>query len=193
MSKNRKDEIFIKNKKDLKEFLEYESRKYGRKNTRIPLICISEKSFLWKFNVLLRKTEYYVNTKNKLMSAIYRVLLARYRNKHKIHIPLNTFDKGLKLMHLGPVLVNGKAKCGKDISIHINTAIVAGGANGGTPILDDGVVIGVGAVLLGDIYIAKNIAIGANALVNKTFDEENIAIAGVPAKKISNNGRTKWS
>ncbi|SJZ81613.1 serine O-acetyltransferase [Globicatella sulfidifaciens] len=96
-------------------------------------------------------------------------------------------------MHLGPILVNGKVKAGKNISIHINTSIVAGGPDNGAPVLEDGIVIGVGAVVLGPIKIAKNIAIGANAVVNKTFLEENIAIAGVPAKKISDNGRVAWS
>lgn len=38
-----------------------------------------------------------------------------------------------------------------------------------------------------------NIAIGANAVVNKNFTEENIAIAGIPAKKISNNGALEWN
>ncbi|MGY3815711.1 hypothetical protein ACWOA6_09240 [Globicatella sulfidifaciens] len=110
-----------------------------------------------------------------------------------LHIPTNSFGCGLKIMHLGPILVNGKVKAGKNISIHINTSIVAGGPDNGAPVLEDGIVIGVGAVVLGPIKIAKNIAIGANAVVNKTFLEENIAIAGVPAKKISDNGRVAWS
>lgn len=95
-------------------------------------------------------------------------------------------------MHLGPILVNGNVRAGKDISLHINTSIVAGGTNNGAPVLEDGIVVGVGAVILGNIRLAKNIAVGANAVVNKTFEEENIAIAGVPAKKVSNNGRLEW-
>lgn len=110
-----------------------------------------------------------------------------------LHIPPNSFGCGLKIMHLGPILVNGKVKAGKNISIHINTSIVAGGPGNGVPVLEDGIVIGVGAVILGQVRIAKNIAIGANAVVNKTFLEENIAIAGVPAKKISDHGRVTWS
>ena len=41
-----------------------------------------------------------------------------------------------------------------------------------------------GAKIYGNIIIANNIAIGANAVVNKSFEEENILIAGNPAKKI---------
>lgn len=48
-------------------------------------------------------------------------------------------------------------------------------------------------MVLGDVRLADNIAVGANAVVNKSFAEENVAIAGVPAKKISNNGRKVWA
>ena len=86
-------------------------------------------------------------------------------------------------MHTGPILINHKAKVGNDVSIHINTSIVAHGITGGVPVIGNNVVVGVGSVILGGITIADSIAIGANALVNKSFEEENIAIAGVPAKK----------
>jgi serine O-acetyltransferase len=115
------------------------------------------------------------------------------QNKYALHVPVNTCGKGLKIMHLGPILVNSRATVGRDCSLHINTAIVAGGTNDDVPYLEDGIVIGAGAVILGGVNIAENIAIGANAVVNKSFDEPNIAIAGVPAHKISDKGSTYWN
>lgn len=50
------------------------------------------------------------------------------------------------------------------------------------PVLENNVDIGVGANLIGDIHIASNIKIGANALVNKSFEDENTILVGVPAK-----------
>lgn len=96
-------------------------------------------------------------------------------------------------MHLGPILINGKARVGEDCVFHINTALVAGGLDGGVPHLGNHVIMGVGSVALGDIHIADNVAVGANALVNRSVEEENIAVAGVPAKKISNNGALEWN
>lgn len=186
------EKYFLSNIQELNEFLKYESLKYGRKNKRIPLICIKESDYLWKYNVLLRKTEYHINNNNKIKGHLYKILLYRYGNKINIHIPINVFDKGLKIMHLGPILVNGNVKGGKDISLHVNSSLVASGLDSKAPNLGDGVVVGVGAVVIGDVTIANNIAIGANAVVNKNFLEENIAIAGIPAKKVSNNGRLKW-
>ncbi len=95
-------------------------------------------------------------------------------------------------MHLGPILTNGNVKIGKDCALHINTSFVAQGASSGAPQLGDGVVAGVGSVVLG-VYVANNVAIGANALVNKSVEEENIVIAGVPVRKVSNNGRLGWN
>lgn len=184
--------MYIKNKIDLLYFLEKESKKYGRANIRMPLVCIREKDFLWKHNILLRKTEYYVNTNNKIMGIIYKIRLNRFQNKHQIHIPINVFDAGLKIMHLGPILVNGKVKAGRDISMHMNTSIVAGGSTDGVPKIGNNIVIGVGTTIVGDIEISDNIAIGANSLVNKNFLEKDVTIAGVPAKIISYKGRDTW-
>lgn len=55
-----------------------------------------------------------------------------------------------------------------------------GGQN--APIIEDNVYIGPGALLFGEIQIADSITIAANATVNKSFSENNVVIAGVPAK-----------
>lgn len=47
--------------------------------------------------------------------------------------------------------------------------------------------IGPGAKLFGKIHIGDNVAIGANAVVNKDVPS-NVTVAGVPAKIISNKG-----
>lgn len=57
--------------------------------------------------------------------------------------------------------------------------------------IGDNVYIGPGAILYGPIAIADNIAIGANALVNRSFVEPDITIAGVPARQVSSRGTSK--
>lgn len=157
------------------------------------LLVIGENAILRKHQILLRKCEYYTNTKKRIRAAIYKLRLSRIQNSHAMHIPLNTCGKGLHIMHVGPILLNSRVRIGEDCKLHINTALVAGGTNDDVPTLGSGVVVGVGAVVLGGVHIADNIAIGANAVVNKSFSEPNIAIAGVPAKKISNNGSLMWN
>ena len=155
-------------------------------------ICGSEKAIIWSWQKRLRRTEYYFNTGKKIRYNLSKILLNWKSNKYGLHIGLNVFDRGLHIMHLGPILTNGRVRVGKDCAIHINTALVAQGVVGDTPVLGDNIVIGVGATILGGVTIAEGIAIGANALVNKSFNEPDIAIAGVPAKKISDNGRKNW-
>ena len=54
--------------------------------------------------------------------------------------------------------------------------------------IGDNVYIGPGVIITGEITIADNIAIGANSVVNKSFFEPGITIAGAPAKKVSDKG-----
>lgn len=159
----------------------------------IKYLCGSESAIIWSWQKRLRKTEYYLNTNKRIRYNISKVLFNWKSNKYGLHIGLNVFEKGLHVMHLGPILTNGHVRVGKDCAIHINTALVAQGVSDETPILGDNIVIGVGATILGGVVIANGIAVGANAVVNKSFTEEGIAIAGCPAKKISNNGRAKWN
>ena len=62
---------------------------------------------------------------------------------------------------------------------------MGGGKN--APQLGDNVYIGPGAILFGDINIANNVTIGANATVNKSFEQENVVLAGTPAKVVKEN------
>ena len=182
----------ITTKKELEEVLNIEKAFYPA-GKLIYLLQGSEKAILRKHQILLRKTEYYTNTNNRLMANIYKLKLNRIQNKYALHIPLNSCGKGLKIMHIGPILLNSNVEVGEYCSFHINTAVVAAGSSDGTPIVGNHVVFGVGAVALGGIKIADYTAIGANAVVNKSVEEENVAVAGVPAKKISNNGNREWN
>ena len=42
----------------------------------------------------------------------------------------------------------------------------------------------IGEGVLGDIYIADHIIIGANAVVTRSFYEPGITVAGIPARKV---------
>ena len=79
---------------------------------------VSENDILWKHQRLLRKTEWYVNSGRKLRELLSKIWLKRFQNKYGIHIPLNCCMAGLKIMHIGPVLINANAKVGKHCSIY---------------------------------------------------------------------------
>ena len=187
----------IKTRAILKNFINDEKIKYGlNKNSSINIYMLSkigvESAILYRLQKRLRITEYYFNTQKKIRFILSKVKLKKIEQKYSINIPINVFDIGLKIMHIGPIIVNINAVVGKNCSIHICTAIAAGGHNSDSPKIGDNVVIGIGAKIIGGVNVPNGTAVGANAVVNKSFLEENIAIAGVPAKKISNNGKITW-
>ena len=103
------------------------------------------------------------------------------------------FEPGLSIAHRGTIIINGGAKIGANCRLHacVNIGTEAGYTDK-APTIGDNCYIGPGVKMYGDIFIANGIAIGANAVVNKSFEEENIAIAGVPAKKIKEIDTSKF-
>lgn len=104
-------------------------------------------------------------------------------------IPINVFGPGLSIAHRGTIVVNKGTRVGENCRIHACTNIGSGrGSILLAPKIGNGVYIGPGAKIFGNVEIADDIAIGANSVVNKSFYEQGISIAGVPAKKINNKG-----
>ncbi|ELA59274.1 TPA: serine acetyltransferase [Enterococcus faecium] len=177
----------IKSKEDYRLYLEADKRALG-KNYSSPKFVGDE---IWKFQRLMRKTEYYKNCSKTLLGKIYSAWLQyryyQFRIRLGFSIPLNVFDAGLSIAHFGTIVVNGNARVGKNC--RIQECVTIGATNGSerAPTLGNNIFIGSGARIIGGIEIADDIAIGANAVVTKSFLEPSITIAGVPAKKISNN------
>ncbi|WP_299113618.1 serine acetyltransferase [uncultured Winogradskyella sp.] len=143
---------------------------------------------IWKFQKTMRKLEYYTNCKNKSINKLY-ILYLRYRFKNVslklgFSIPINVFGPGLSIVHYGTIVINRNAKIGSNCRMHACVNIGASGGESGAPQIGDNVYIAPGAKIYGNIKIANNIAIGANAVVNKSCEQENVALAGVPAKPI---------
>lgn len=54
--------------------------------------------------------------------------------------------------------------------------------------IGDNCYFGSGAKVIGAVRIADNVAVGANAVVTKDIEESGTTWAGIPAKKISDQG-----
>jgi len=178
----------IKSKKDFYYYLEADQIALGKKRRR-PQIFGDE---IWKFQILLRKIEYYLNCKK---SIIFKpiLLLLRFRFhylsiKLGFIIPINVCGPGLNIAHIGTVIISSNAKIGDNCRIHAGVSVGVNLGGNEAPTIGNNVYIGPGAKIFGGIEIADSIAIGANAVVNKSFKESGISIAGVPAKKINDQG-----
>lgn len=124
------------------------------------------------------------------MQYYYAYKLGKLQSRTGIDLRPNVAGAGLHLPH-GKVLINPNAQIGEHCKILSDVTIGAHGNHHGRvtpPRIGNRVFIGTGARLIGDIEIADDIVIGANAVVTKSFLEPGITIAGVPARKISDNG-----
>ena len=102
-------------------------------------------------------------------------------------IPINVCGPGLSIAHYGSIIISSKAKIGRNCRIHSCVNIGASRGKNGAPIIGNNVYIGPRAILFGDITIADNVSIGANATVNRSFTESNVVIAGTPAEIVKRN------
>lgn len=179
----------ICSKSDLVSYLEKDKEALGRKKKR-PTVT----DYIWKYEILLRKCEYINNcVKNPILRILWGGVI-RYRrsvlgSKCGFSIPINCIGKGLCIAHVGPIIINPHVSIGENCRIHVGVNIGADARmHDAAPTIGDNVYIGPGAKIFGKIQIADGIAIGANAVVNKSFFEQDISIAGVPARKISEEG-----
>lgn len=172
----------IKNKKDLNHYLEQDKLALNIRGTLKDYLF----NEIWTFQKLLRKTEYYNNTNKKILFYYNKLKLKKLSNSLGFTIPINTCGPGLSIAHVGTIVINGKVRIGKNCRIHVCVNIgAAAESSDSVPVIGDDCYIGPGAKLYGDIRLGNNVAIGANAVVNKSFESDNCVLAGVPAKVIS--------
>lgn len=104
--------------------------------------------------------------------------------KSGVEIGLNSsIGQCCDIYHSG-VVINGKI--GDNCVFHGNNTVgnKGIGMEQSTPVIGDNVDVGVGAVIIGDVYIANNSVVGAGAVVTRRFTEEKSIIVGVPGKQM---------
>ena len=174
----------IQSKADLDYFLECD---------KIALRIVRKKprfigDLIWKYERVLRLSEFYHNCKYRSpLRLLYVYRLHHLGLKLGFTIPLNTVGPGLSLAHPGTVIINSNCRVGENC--RIQTGVTLGSTNGSNkaPILGNNVFLGDGCKIIGDISIANDVNIGANAVVVKSITEPGTSWGGVPAHKLSDH------
>lgn len=176
----------------LKDFLAYEKDFYYSAYRLKPSyfrFTRQHQYAIYRYVRLLRITEYLLNTGkgNPIKKMLFWFMERRRNNignKLGVCITQNVFDRGLFIDHIGAITVNPFARVGKNCHIHGSCCIGRGGHGKGSPSIGNNANLGWGCVILGDVTIADNVRIGANAVVTKSITEHDTTWAGVPARKI---------
>ncbi len=158
----------------------------GRKQDRHPRLFGDE---IWKFEILLRKVEYYTNCKkdfvSKVINKYYKFRFHRLSVKLGFTIPINVFGDGLSIPHYGTIVVHGNARVGRNCRLQEGVTIGATNGSHEAATIGDNCYFGSGAKVIGAVTIADDVAVGANAVVTKDITEPGTSWAGIPAQKIS--------
>lgn len=182
----------IRSKEDLTYYLDADMKSCSITRKR-PSITGDD---IWKYQRALRKHEYFSNYsgKHSLLAKVFKmcygILHSRKGRQLGFTIPVNTFGPGLSIGHPGTIVVNPGARIGNNCRIHtcVNIGTEVGESTSENPIIGNNVYIGPGAKIYGKIRIDDNIAIGANSVVNRSFETPNVTLAGIPAKEVSKKG-----
>lgn len=174
----------IKTKEDLNRYLKADHSKRFSGGGREYLA----QRPLWQFNRYLRKTEYHINNAgicHRFLGLWYKVRLKSISMKLGWLVPPNTCGAGLCIVHPGTVVINNKVRIGKNARIHVCVNI--GATKDGAPVIGDDVYIGPGAKIYGNIVLGDRVTIGANAVVNRNFGNDQLLV-GIPASaKVKEN------
>ena len=182
----------INSKQQLHMCLAEEKILYLPKESQLEWILTSDNRYkTYQYVRLLRITEYHYNNRLKL---VHKLLYAWYRRRknilgRKLGIEMweNTVDSGFCIYHPGNIVINGKARIGKNCKLHGSNCIGNNGKSTKAPVLGDNIRLGVGAKVIGDIRLADNITVAAGAVVIHSCLIPGAVLAGVPAKCVKVN------
>lgn len=127
-----------------------------------------------------------------MFKPLYNWAFRRCRNLYGIELPWSAaIGRGVVIEHQGGIVVHGASVIGNRCVIRQNCTLGLRRLDDLTaaPVLEDGVQLGAGSVLLGRICIGRNALIGANAVVLADVPADAIA-TGIPARVVrSGDGR----
>ncbi len=153
-------------------------------------VFFSEPGF--RFVVLLRLTTYLRGTSWGRWGPyhVVKFWLGRISLLLGVYVdPSTEIGPGFFIGHPCGIIINRRCRLGANASIsaHVTLGRKSREPNEGCPTLGDCVYVGPGAVIIGNIVIGDDAAVGANAVVTKDVPASAV-VAGIPAKVISERG-----
>ncbi len=110
--------------------------------------------------------------------------IGRFLSGIEIH-PGAKIGKGVFFDHGMGIVIGETAEVGDNVTLYQGVTLGGTSLEGGKrhPTLEEGVIVGAGAKIIGPILVGKNARVGSNAVVVKPV-MENVTVIGIPAKAI---------
>lgn len=115
--------------------------------------------------------------------------MARFLTGSDIH-PGAVFGRGIFIDHAHGVVIGETAVIGNNVTFLHQVTLGGTGKQTGKrhPTIDDGVLLGVGCKVLGDIIVGKNSKIGAGSVVVHAVPP-NSTVVGIPGRVVASGGQ----
>lgn len=179
----------ITDKKSLRAYLKADMAFYyafSKKERFVQRLLQDPITQIAKYVRYLRKEEYYHNVRHDPLGKLAEYWWLRKKNrlgnKLGFKIPCNCFRSGLTIYHHGEIIVNESARIGANCRLHGGNCIGNSGKTDEAPMIGDGLDMGIGAKIIGGVTLGNNVTVGANAVVTKSFEQDGVALLGIPAK-----------
>ena len=180
----------IKNRKDLKYYLEEDAKRAGL--TNVLLYCSkiaygNEQAHSLRYLRFLRRYEYHHNCDHRLRSMWYRIRHSRLGLKYGIHIGINMVGYGFWIPHFtGGIIINCKSM-GNYCSA--NGGVIVGNKDnqGNVATIGDNVKLSVGVKVYGKITIGNDVIVAPNSVIFKDVPS-NVIISSMTNHKIIKTG-----
>jgi len=135
--------------------------------------------------VLFHRGAHWLWIHGRLLLARFVSQLGRFITGIEIH-PAAEIGRRLFIDHGGGVVIGETTIIGDDVTLYQGVTLGGTTLNRGAkrhPTLEDGVIIGAGARVLGSFTVGKGARVGANAVVLHAVPA-GISVAGIPAKEL---------
>ena len=169
-------------KKEYKDLLRSDYLRYSDNNSFIGRLVTYKKKCGYEWSYWFR-TYRYLNSHTLLKPLAFLARLHYHKLcvKYGFDIPsqIKHVGRGFKLEHFSYVAIHTDAYIGDNVTIHHGCTI--GVKDNGIPIIKDGVDIGAGAIVMGNVTVGENALIGAHSVVTHDVPA-GAKVAGNPAR-----------
>lgn len=111
-----------------------------------------------------------------IKKVFYRYRIKKLGVKLNFSIGPDTLGYGVRIPHHGTIVVGDSCSIGNYAVLHTSICITGNGKK-----IGDGLYVSTGAKLTSGKKLADNVAIAANSVVTKDFEESNVTLVGMPA------------